>query len=179
MVMGTDQIHKLTDSQRAYLRLVHAHKSSKEIAQQLGISAHTVDKRIKEAMRILAVRSRVEAARILADSERNQSAQLGPQSPDLAFPPARPSLALIDGNGAHDGVGATYSIGEEALPYRTYPDGGGLPLPIPTRGRPDNRLSTLQRLGWTIGLIIGLAIATGLLLSGITAFGNLMLSLKH
>ena len=175
--MGTDRIQKLTDSQRAYLRLVHAHKSSKEIAQHFGISAHTIDKRIKEAMRILDVRSRFEAARMIVDAEQEGASRLGPQPPDLAIRSYAPLLAPANGRGTTIGAEETgYRIGEETLPYRTYP-GGGLPLPVPTRARPENRLSVLQRLAWTIGLIIGLAIATGLLLSGITSFGNLMLSL--
>ena len=66
--MNDDPITRLTENQRAYLRLVLAHRSSKEIAQAFNISAHTVDKRIKEAMRILAVNRRIEAARILGIS---------------------------------------------------------------------------------------------------------------
>jgi hypothetical protein len=45
------------------------HFSSKEIARQLGVSPHTVDKRLKMAISILGVATRVDAARILAQSE--------------------------------------------------------------------------------------------------------------
>jgi DNA-binding CsgD family transcriptional regulator len=140
--MNGEQITKLTDSQRAYLRLVLEHRSSKEIAQQFGISAHTVDKRIKEAMRILGVSSRIEAARMLQATGDSGLAQ--EQSGPTPAPPT--------------------------APRRDH----GLPLPFPTSTRPNNDLTLLQRAGWMIGLIIGLALATGILLSGLTALSTLL-----
>ena len=179
--MNVDQIAKLTDSQRAYLRLVLAHQSSKEIAQAFGISAHTVDKRIKEAMRILGVNSRIEAARILAASEADHPRQgLGPQSPDLAetseFRPS-PSPRGVS-NGIETRTTVT-TLREDLAGYAGSDHAErGLPLPFPTRERPSNNLSILQRAGWMIGLIIGLAVATGILLSGLTALSTLLMALK-
>lgn len=179
--MNDDQIAKLTDSQCAYLRLVLAHQSSKEIAQAFGISAHTVDKRIKEAMRILGVSSRIEAARILASVEAYRPSQgLGPQSPDLAGTIAfRPSATSGGGKDAIGTTGAGLALREDLTGYGTA-DGAlrRLPLPFPTRERPVNSLSILQRAGWMIGLIIGLAVATGILLSGLTALSTLLIALK-
>jgi DNA-binding CsgD family transcriptional regulator len=146
--MTGEQITKLTDSQRAYLRLVLEHRSSKEIAQQFGISAHTVDKRIKEAMRILGVSSRIEAAKML-------------QAAGDAFVAPPPE-----------------HIAEQAPPRETRPKHDrSLPLPFPTSDRPDNDLTLLQRAGWMIGLIIGLALATGILLSGLTALSTLLIEI--
>lgn len=148
MAMSAEHISKLTDSQRAYLRLVLEHRSSKEIAQQFGISAHTVDKRIKEAMRILGVSSRIEAARMLQSVDNPASA-------------------------------VSYSTGASASPPAAPADRRerGFPLPFPTSSQPSNELSLLQRAGWMIGLIIGLALATGILLSGLTALSTLLIAL--
>ena len=146
--MSADPITKLTDAQRAYLRLVLAHQTSKEIAQQFGISAHTVDKRIKEAMRILGVSSRIEAARILESV------------PDE-------DIAVTDSPVPNDAPAINAGPRSDRR----------LPLPFPTTARPENDLSILQRAGWMIGLIIGLALATGILLSGLTAISTLVIAL--
>lgn len=55
----------LNPGQRLCLWLVSEHKSSKEIARQLGISRHTVDQRIRFALKTLGVRRRSQAARLL------------------------------------------------------------------------------------------------------------------
>ena len=47
-------------------RLVDQHLSSKEIAAELKISPHTVDQRIRQALQILDVARRHQAARIVA-----------------------------------------------------------------------------------------------------------------
>jgi hypothetical protein len=47
------------------LRLVNRHLSSKEIAAELGISSHTVDQRVRGAIRTLGVARRSEAARLV------------------------------------------------------------------------------------------------------------------
>ncbi len=159
--MDAEHIMRLTESQRAYLRLVLAHQSSKEIAQQFGISAHTVDKRIKEAMRILGVGSRIEAAKILAAAEAPSAvAAIKPPSP-IALPETAPM--------------ATTSAGPGTAIRR----GHELPLPWPLFAEPDRSLSILQRAGWLIGLIIGLALATGIFLSGLTALSTLLITLSR
>jgi DNA-binding CsgD family transcriptional regulator len=62
----------LNNGQKDCLRLVMQHFSSKEIARNLGVSPHTVDKRLKQAILALGVQSRVEAARILTRDEGEQ-----------------------------------------------------------------------------------------------------------
>jgi len=178
-MMDADRIDRLTESQRSYLRLVLEHRSSKQIAQQFGISAHTVDKRIKEAMRVLGVSTRVEAARILeAGGAFHASPQLGPQSPDLAL---LPGLATLEPSGG-DGFGGHAPSGKELHDEQSHfsvQRGGRFALPFATDSRPHNNLSVLQRAGWMIGLIIGLALATGILLSGLSALSTLIIALKH
>jgi DNA-binding CsgD family transcriptional regulator len=56
------RVARLTAGQRACLDLVDDHATSKEIARQLGISRHTVDARLRQAIQILGVSSRREAA---------------------------------------------------------------------------------------------------------------------
>lgn len=62
-------IPRLTDGQRDCLRLVYKHMTSKDIARELGVSPHTVDMRLRTAMKTLAVASRIDAARLLVQSE--------------------------------------------------------------------------------------------------------------
>jgi DNA-binding CsgD family transcriptional regulator len=59
----------LTDGQRDCLRLVYNHLTSKDIARILGVSPHTVDMRLRLAMKVLSVGSRIEAARLLVQAE--------------------------------------------------------------------------------------------------------------
>ena len=80
------RLAQLTDGQRDCLRAVYAHMTSKDIARALGISPHTVDMRLRTAMKTLAVASRIEAARLLIDGEGGPEAYqpLIYQSPDVA-----------------------------------------------------------------------------------------------
>ena len=61
-----ERVARLSEGQRQCLALVDRHLSSKEIAQQLGISPHTVDQRIRQALHTLGVERRGEAARMVA-----------------------------------------------------------------------------------------------------------------
>src|SRR5690606_4335578 len=60
------RVAKLTEGQLDCLRLVAQHLSSKEIAVELGISPHTVDQRIRQALQTLGVSRRAHAARLVA-----------------------------------------------------------------------------------------------------------------
>ena len=62
-----DGMSKLTAKQREVLDLLLDHKTSKEIAQTLRISPHTVDQRIQYAKRQLGATSRSDLARIYRD----------------------------------------------------------------------------------------------------------------
>ena len=176
--MNDNRISRLTDSQRIYLRLVLAHRSSKEIAHEYNISAHTVDKRIKEAMRVLGVSTRIEAARLLSDAEKaDTDRRLGAQSPDLASSAdCRPDITL-ELEGTDRRVFSTHDDGPmQAVRLQ---DGNGLPLPLTVFARSPDRLSIWQRAGWMIALIIGLALSTGILLSGLMAISALLNSARH
>jgi DNA-binding CsgD family transcriptional regulator len=60
---------ELTEGQKACLRLVDDHHTSKEIARILGISPFTVDQRLDAARRKLNAASRKDAAKIFAAME--------------------------------------------------------------------------------------------------------------
>ena len=80
------RLGRITAPQRDCLRLVLEHKTSKEIALVLGISAHAVDKRLKVAAHILKVDGRLAAAKLVRDHEEVPSRYQRPvyRSPDLA-----------------------------------------------------------------------------------------------
>ena len=70
MVMATsDPTTSLTEREKEALRRWLDHKSAKEIALELGISHHAVEKRLKMARVKLGVATSREAARMLADAE--------------------------------------------------------------------------------------------------------------
>jgi DNA-binding CsgD family transcriptional regulator len=77
----------LTEREKVCLRQWLQHRSAKEIAADLGISHHAVEKRLKMARTKLGATSSLEAARMLCEAEGY--GQAVPQSPDLvshAFP---------------------------------------------------------------------------------------------
>lgn len=65
---GSD-IARLTDREREALRGWMERKSAKEIALDLGVSHHAIEKRLKTARLKLGVGSSLEAARLLAEAE--------------------------------------------------------------------------------------------------------------
>jgi DNA-binding CsgD family transcriptional regulator len=76
-----DSLSRLTEREKVCLRQWLQHKSAKEIAADLGISHHAVEKRLKMARIKLGATSSLEAARMLGDAEGY--GQAVPQSPDL------------------------------------------------------------------------------------------------
>ena len=102
-----DSLSRLTEREKICLRQWLQHKSAKEIAVDLGISHHAVEKRLKMARTKLGATSSLEAARMLSETEGYGHAV--PQSPDLvsnALPLQSPSnrLALL-------GVGIMILVG--------------------------------------------------------------------
>lgn len=87
------QIDELTDAQRECLRLVLAHKTSKQISRELGLSHHTVDQRLRFAIKTLGVQNRTEAALMLAEAEhQDPQAAWTYQSPAAQIPTQPPVL---------------------------------------------------------------------------------------
>ncbi|WP_417611043.1 helix-turn-helix domain-containing protein [Parasphingorhabdus sp.] len=171
-------VTKLNDGQRACLRLVLAHLNSKEIARELGISPHTVDQRLRTAMRILNAHSRFEAARIFASFDQHntyqpliyQMAAVEPASKivEQQVASGRPSsekLGVMDDGGNEESGGAS-TIREESRIRRR-------PLPIPRYHGEKNSLAAVERLGWILAIAIGAALSFGGLVAGLEALSRL------
>jgi DNA-binding CsgD family transcriptional regulator len=96
----------LSEGQRECLRMVLSHMSSKEIARALGISRHTVDQRLRLAMRTLQVANRIDAARALAAHEGAGAYQpLVHQPPHIDPAPAADPIAASRTREASDDGG--------------------------------------------------------------------------
>lgn len=73
-----DPTTRLTEREKVCLRLWLEHKTAKEIALDLGISHHAVEKRLKMARTKLDADTWLEAARMLANAEGCGQAEAGP-----------------------------------------------------------------------------------------------------
>ncbi len=97
-------IATLSPQQVACLRLVGELRTSKQIAEILGISSHTVDTHLSNAVRKLAAANRMEAARLLGDAAiappQAPPQQLTGQSPPVVASPA----PVLDRAGQQDDV---------------------------------------------------------------------------
>ena len=82
---------ELTDGQKACLRLVDDHHTSKEIARKLGISPFTVDQRLDAARRKLNAASRRDAAKIFAAMEQKDISE------PFVYEPQRVEHSTISG----------------------------------------------------------------------------------
>lgn len=67
---ANDGHRALTEKEKATLRLIARGHDAKSTARSLGLSVHTINERLRDARRKMAVSSSREAARLLADAER-------------------------------------------------------------------------------------------------------------
>jgi len=169
---------RLNDGQRDCLRLVLVHLTSKEIARELGVSPHTVDQRLRTAMRVLDAQSRFEAARIFAaldgeptyqpliyqallvepgEKNGNQGSSSGRSRSKTASPK--------DDSAKAESGGALKVLERSEFQHR--------PLPVPRFRGEKNRLAAVERLGWILAIAIGAALSFGGLISGLEALSRL------
>jgi|GEM_PF-855725 len=73
-IQRNERVKLLTAGERDCLRRVYAHMTSKDIARELGLSNHTVDMRLRTAIKKLEVNNRIEAARLLILDELSHPA---------------------------------------------------------------------------------------------------------
>lgn len=85
-----DRVGALSEREKATLRLLAAGHDAKSMANSLGLSVHTVNERLRDARRKLAVSSSREAARLLADVEREAPNFLGDK--EIGVAPTRQPL---------------------------------------------------------------------------------------
>ncbi len=171
--MNEPRFDLLTESERQCLRLALTRQGSKDIAPLVGLTHHTVDKRFKSATRKLGVASRFEAARMLADHERDQSPDPLDQAPDVAS--TLHSLMIgpsFNRTGRHHETAASDGFREEqARFFSPSPVQPTFRMPVRQHSGGGNDLDVWQRIGWVVGITLLFAIAFGVLSSGLTSLG--------
>jgi DNA-binding CsgD family transcriptional regulator len=83
MAADPSLIALLSPQQIACLRLVAELRTSKQISEILGISSHTIDTHLSNAVRKLGVANRLEAARLLAEASPRPRERLTGQPPPV------------------------------------------------------------------------------------------------
>jgi DNA-binding CsgD family transcriptional regulator len=166
--MAADPLSKLSEGQRRCLRLVLAHKSSKDIARELNISSHTVDQRLKLAMKILGASSRVGAAQRHAQLEA-QYQPLIYQSPDIV----RAAASATNGASADAGVRADAVAEQRAVFELDASPSRALQAPVPIKGRSPSELGTWQRIGWIVVIMLAIALVFGVFVAGLEGLSRL------
>ena len=186
--MSPDRLSRLTEQQRACLRYVYAHKTSKEIAPHLGIEPGSVDQHIKAAMKTLGVGDRRTAARLLADHEGLDAQPAIPltrvvqrpiqplvyQSPDIApaLDPAMMGPPIESGPQRFIGLPG-HTMREEQAGFSFVRPGGAPTLPLSIGNNRPSDLNWVLRLVWIVAIAIGVAVAFGGLVSGVEALVRL------
>ena len=155
---------RLTARQRQCLRLVAAPATSKQIARELGISSHTVDEHIREALATLGVPDRQEAARLFLAFEGGQRPPqaLSSQAIGVEERPPVPAIETASERrieASNLSTAPAPSLGQERSADEP------LPLPFPTKGRPRNELDRTTRLLWIGAVLIGLILAASLFIA--------------
>lgn len=84
-------IRRLTEAERECLGRCLRHQTAKEMALDLGISPHAVEKRLKMARAKLGLSSSLEAAKLVEKFDRSD--RLGPHSSELTPKDAKPDNA--------------------------------------------------------------------------------------
>jgi DNA-binding CsgD family transcriptional regulator len=171
-----ERVARLTPGQLDCLRLVDQLLSSKEIATELKISPHTVDQRIRQALAILGVERRTQAARMVAQS-KGPYQRLIHQPPYIVgdAQPLHPEAAVSHQIRHADRAGEVGGVGflTEQRPASFWPS---LQLPFATRSNPRNEMSVGQRLFWIATIAIGAAFSAGMYLAGLESLSRLLKS---
>lgn len=168
------RIARLSPGQLDCLRLVNEHLSSKEIAGELGISSHTVDQRVRQALQILGVQRRAQAARLVAQ-HCGPYQRLIHQSPHIAavtgsgHPEAAISQQIRHADRAGRAGQAGFITEQRPVPSRPF-----LQLPFATRSNPRNEMSVGQRLFWIAMIATGAAFSVGMYLAGLESLSRML-----
>jgi DNA-binding CsgD family transcriptional regulator len=167
------RIARLTDGQLDCLRLVDQHLSSKEIAAELNISPHTVDQRVRQALHILGVERRSQAARLVAQYSGPYQ-RLIHQTPHIealcepSHPQVTASIQIRHADRAGGAGGSGFLTEQRPASFRPF-----LQPPFATRSNPRNEMSVGQRLFWIAAIAIGAAFSAGMYLAGLESFARL------
>ena len=171
------RVARLTAGQLECLGLVYQHLNSKEIAGRLSISSHTVDQRIRQALHILGVERRSEAARMVGE------AGLLPRAYQRLIhqPPHIDGTCDDDHQGeaiSHQirhadrtgGIGPAGVITEQISAERQ----SLLTLPFATRSQPRNEMSVGFRLLWIVIIAMGATFSAGMYLAGLESLSRML-----
>nr|WP_314442483.1 helix-turn-helix transcriptional regulator [uncultured Sphingomonas sp.] len=189
---AVDRCARLSRGQLEVLRLVNRHLSSKEIAAELGISSHTVDQRVRGAIRTLGVARRSEAARLVgmwdtsgeADAPAARAAPVAEQAyqrlihqtPDIdANPDQVHSRGAVSSQIRHadrTGGAGTERLETEQSALRVRSS----LLPWSTSQQVRNTWSAGPRLAAIVGVAIMSSFSAGMLLAGLESLSRLLLS---
>ena len=171
--MGGEAFDRLSEGQKACLRLVYDHHEIKEISRALGIAPDTVKQRLQGARRLLGVSRSIDAARLLAEHEAADAPY-----PPRVYPPGdipEPADLLppdpVDRE-SQPAPTTEHRVRESLAVYEPplLPLRRGFGWPFPTVGRRANDLSLLAIILWVcLGAIVMGIIALGLTMVGITA----------
>jgi DNA-binding CsgD family transcriptional regulator len=156
--VGNEQgqgVDRLSAAQVETLRHVFAHRSSKEIARIMGVSPHTVDERIRRAIRILGVSSRIDAARLVAER--------GDQSPYQPLIYQAPQLGPVERDPQKTSIPAGAASGFLSIGY-----------PFPTRERPTNTHGRKERILWPILIAFGTIMGFAALYTVLLGLGDML-----
>ena len=150
-------ISLLSAAQIETLRHVFEHKNSKEIARIMDVSPHTVDERVRRALKKLNVSNRVEAATILA--RHGVFDQVTPYQP-LTY-------QLFD---LGDAVPADEAGAGRSSIRRLFDIGS----PFPTASQPANRHGLMERIIWPILIAFATILAFSALYSILVGLGRVL-----
>jgi DNA-binding CsgD family transcriptional regulator len=166
--MKQDVIASLSPMQKICLRQVYAHRQSKEIARQLGLSHYTVESHIKSARARLGASNRFEAARMLIAEEGE-----GPPSPSVSLPIGIPIAASSAPSLTPDEIVGPAKIDES----RNTPWGSETRLykvlPLPRYWGEKNDLNIAQRLWWMFALTVMICLSLGAVMTSLQALASL------
>ena len=157
--MGIEQGHpvtRLSAVQIETLRLVYAHKNSKEIARLMGVSSHTVDERIRTSIRKLGVDSRTKAAILVAE-------HLDPNT----YQPLSYQPSVIGFKRQSEQQREPQQEELQSTPMWLRP-------PFPTERRPHNTDSFGERLLWPVLIAMGTIMAFAALYAVMLGLGAML-----
>lgn len=141
-------IEHLTRGQIECLLLVQQHLTSKEIAARLGISRHTVDQRVRLALRTLGCKNRFHAAQLIS----------------FGHSPA----AMFQWRTAFNEP-FVEQVRRQPIGHRR-----PIPLPFATSDNPKNEMSVALRLLWILAIACGAAFSMGVYLAGLESLARLI-----
>lgn len=143
----------LSNGQILCLELVAQNLTSKEIAVRLGISHHTVDQRVRRALRVLGADNRRQAVRIFRKRWQNgKRADLRHAPIDPAPPPASAAAIAVRASGSAN----------------------GLRLPFATASWPTNEMTLAERIAWILGISVAAFFAGFMYLAGLESLARLL-----